>query len=159
MKETIIIGSDKSGFTLKEAVRQWLGDQGFDVKDLGTTDIENFMPYFEVASVVARAVQKGEAKRAILVCGTGMGVTITANKFKGIYAALCENVYIAKMCSAVNKANILCLGGWVTAPEQSYEIIKAWMDTPFGEGFPPERVEFLENAFDSLQAIEEDILK
>jgi len=156
MNETIIIGSDKSGFALKEAVKQWLTGQGFEVRDVGTRDVENFMPYFKVAPVAARAIQNGEAKRAVLVCGTGMGMAIAANKFKGIYAAVCDSVYGAKMSAVINKANVLTLGGWVTAPELAFAIVKAWLDTPFGEGFPPERVEFLQNAFEQIKAIENE---
>lgn len=157
--ETIVIGSDRSGFTLKEALKQWLLDQGYKVKDVGTQDIENFMPYFQVAPVAAKAILAGEAQRGILVCGTGMGMAITANKFKGIYAAVVNGLYEAKMCAVINKANVLSLGGWVTGPELALEMVKAWLSTSFGEGFPPERVEFLTNAFAQVEAVEKENFK
>jgi len=159
MKECIVIGSDRSGFTLKEAVKLWLEDQGYAVKDVGTKDPENFMPYFQVAPVAAKMVQAGDVKRAILVCGTGMGMAIAANKFKGVYAAVVNGVYEAKMSAVINKANVLTLGGWVTAPEKSYDMVKAWLETPFGEGFPPDRVDFLTNAFAQVQSVEDDNFK
>ena len=140
-------------------MKRWLNEQGYDVRDLGTQDVEKFIPYFEVAPVVARAVANGEARRGILFCGTGMGMAITANKFKGVYAAVCDSVYSAQMSAAVNRANILALGGWVTAPELAVAIVSKWMDTPFGEGFPSERVAFLENAFGQVQAMEDENFK
>ena len=156
MKETIVIGSDRSGFALKEALIPWLEGQGFEVLDIGTKDIANFMPYYQVAPIAAKAIQNGEVKRAILVCGTGMGMAIVANKYKGVYAAPCGSVYDALMCAVINKANVLTLGGWVTAPEQTFAMVKAWLNTPFGEGFSEDRVAFLENAFHQVSVIEEE---
>ncbi|HML45295.1 MAG TPA: RpiB/LacA/LacB family sugar-phosphate isomerase [Clostridia bacterium] len=155
MKEKIVIGSDKSGYTLKERLASWLIAQGYEVEDVGTKDIENFQPYFEVAPKAARKVQSGEAKRAILICGTGMGMCIAANKFKGVYAAVVESVYAARMSAVVNGANILTLGGWIIAPEMGEKIVEEWLNTPFGEGFPPERVAFLKNARAQVAASEE----
>ncbi|MEM5780524.1 MAG: RpiB/LacA/LacB family sugar-phosphate isomerase, partial [Lawsonibacter sp.] len=101
----VAIASDKSGFPLKEAVKAALMEQGYTVEDIGTQDIENPVPFFEGASRMARIIQAGEAQRGILCCGTGMGMSIVANKFKGVYASCCETVYAAKMCRAVNDAN------------------------------------------------------
>lgn len=159
MKEKIVIGSDKSGFNLKEHLVAWLTGQGYEVEDVGTKDIENFMPYFQVAPKAARLVQQGAAARAILVCGTGMGMCIAANKFKGVHAAVVESVYAAKMSAVVNGANVLTLGGWIIAPEMGEKIVEAWLTTPFGEGFPPERIEFLKNAKAQVAAIEQDNFK
>ena len=156
MDKNIVIGSDKSGFGLKEAVKRWLAVNGYVVEDLGMQNLEDFQPYFQVAPKVARKIASGEAKKGILVCGTGMGMCITANKYKGVYAAVANDMYAARMAAVINKANILTLGGWVTAPEQAFEIIRIWLETPFGTGFPPERVEFLENALNSLKSIENE---
>lgn len=156
MKEKIVIGSDRSGFNLKERLAAWLAAQGYEVEDVGTRDVENFQPYFEVAPKAARKVQSGEVRRAILVCGTGMGMCITANKFKGVYAAVVESVYAARMSAIVNGANILTLGGWIIAPEMGEKIVEEWLTTPFGEGFPPDRVEFLANAKARVGFLEEE---
>lgn len=155
----IVIGSDKSGFTLKEALKAWLESEGFAVSDVGTLDIENFQPYFEVAPKVAGLIASGEFEKGILCCGTGMGMSIVANKYKGVYAAVVENIYASRMAAVVNKANVLCFGGWVTAPEQAVEIVKEWFRTDFGQGFPPERICFLENAFSKVQEIENQNFK
>ena len=159
MAEKIVIGSDKSGFTLKEHLSSWLLSKGYEVEDVGTRDIENFQPYFEVAPKGARKIQSGEASRAILVCGTGMGMCIAANKFKGVHAAVVESVYSAKMSAIVNSANVLTLGGWIIAPEMGEKIVEAWLTTPFGEGFPPERVEPLKNARASVSQMEQENFK
>lgn len=156
MKKKIIIGSDKSGFVLKESVKAWLTGNGYEVTDIGMQNMEDFQPYFQVAPKLAKKIQQGEFEKGILFCGTGMGMCITANKFKGVYAAVVESMYAAKMCSVVNRANVLTLGGWVTAPEQAYEMIRIWLETPFGAGFPEDRVEFLTKAFGSVKEIEEE---
>lgn len=94
----VALGSDKSGFLLKEAIKTYLTEQGIEFEDMGTQDLEHGKPYYEAAPVVARAVQSGKFDRGILICGTGMGMSLVANKFDGIYAACVESVYGAKMC-------------------------------------------------------------
>jgi len=111
----IVIGSDKSGFTLKEALKEYLVEHGFEVEDVGMQTIEDFQPYYEVAPKVAKKVQSGEFSRGLLCCGTGMGMAIVANKFKGVYAAVVEGSYGAKMAKVINNANVLTMGGWKLA--------------------------------------------
>jgi len=152
----IAIGSDKSGFTLKEAVKQHLAGKGHTLSDLGLTDPAGFKAYYEVAPNVARAIQKGEAQRGILICGTGMGMAIVANKFKGIYAAVVEGAYAARMCAVINKANILTMGGWVLAPQHAIDLVERWLSAGFTEGFPPDRQQFLCNAFEQVCKIEQE---
>mgnify|MGYP000963259251 CR=1 FL=1 len=113
----VALGSDKSGFLLKEAIKQYLKDNGIPFDDLGTTDLDSPKGYFVVAPLVAGKVQAGEYDRAILICGTGAGMSVVANKFKGVYAVACESVYTARMARAINNAQILCMGGWIVAPE------------------------------------------
>ena len=93
----IAIGSDKSGFAAKEAVKAWLAGQGAEFDDLGTVDLNEVHPYYQVASEVAPLVQNGTYDRAVLICGTGAGMCVVANKFKGVHAVACEGVYSAKM--------------------------------------------------------------
>ena len=100
----LAIGSDKSGFALKEAIKAYLQSENIAVDDLGTTDLDHVKPYYVVASTVAPLIQNGTYDRAILICGTGAGVSIVSNKFKGVYAVACESLYAAKMCRAINDA-------------------------------------------------------
>ena len=155
----IAIGSDKSGFTLKEAVAQYLADAGMDFVDLGTRDIEQPIPYFEAAPKIAKAIQSGEANRGILCCGTGMGMAVVANKHKGIYAACCESVYTAKMCRAVNDANVLCMGGWLIAEWLGIEMVKAFLATEFTQDLEEWRGPWLQNAKSKIEAYEEEIFR
>lgn len=105
----VLIGSDKSGFALKEYLLEQLTALGYEVIDKGTPDLDHVMPFFAVAPVVAQAIQAGEGEKAILICGTGMGMSQVANKYPGILAACCESVYAARMCRAINNSNILCM--------------------------------------------------
>lgn len=125
----IAIGSDKSGFAAKEAVKAWLLKSGADFDDLGTLDPEQPHPYYEVAGQVAPLVQQGTYDRAILICGTGAGMCVVSNKFKGVYAVACEGVYAAKMARAINNAQILCMGGWIVGPEMAVEMAKTFLAT------------------------------
>ena len=118
----VALGSDKSGFVLKEAIKAYFTEQQIAFEDMGTLVLDQGKPYYEVAPVVARAVQTGDFDRGILICGTGMGMSLVANKFQGIYAACAESVYSAKMCRAINNANILTMGGWIIGPEMGIEI-------------------------------------
>ena len=93
----IAIGSDKSGFNAKEAIKAYLLEAGVDFDDLGTLDADQPMPYYAVADKVAPLVQNGTYDRAILICGTGAGMGVVANKYKGVYAVACEGVYSARM--------------------------------------------------------------
>ena len=106
----IFIGSDKSGFLLKETIKQYLIEQNYQVSDIGTLDEEKPLPFFEVAKKGAELIQNHTFEKGILICGTGMGMSIVANKHEGVYAAACESVYAAEKCRAINDANILCMG-------------------------------------------------
>jgi ribose 5-phosphate isomerase B len=155
----IVIGSDKSGFVLKEAVKEHLVQQGFTVDDVGMQSLEDFQPYFMVAPKVARKIQSGEYEKGILFCGTGMGMSIIANKHKGVYAAVVEGSYSAKMCSVINQANVLTMGGWILAPQQAVDMVDRWLNTGFAEGFPEDRRNFLGNAFAEVQKLERENFK
>jgi ribose 5-phosphate isomerase B len=154
----IIIGSDKSGFALKEAVKEHLLSAGYDVKDVGMQNEDDFRTYYEVAPKVAKAISDGEYEKGMLFCGTGMGMNIIANKFKGVYAGVVESSYTSMMCSIINQANVLTMGGWVVAPQQAADMTDRWLSANFTQGFEA-RAEFLCNAFDEVQRIEEDNFK
>jgi len=150
----VLIGSDKSGFSLKEGIKALLIEQGYEVEDMGTTDVEQPKRFCDVAPIVGSAISKGEAERAILICGTGMGMTQVASMYKGVYAACCESVYAAKMCRAVNNSNILCMGGWIVGFEMAVEMVKAFLTTEHTEGLEPWRQEFLQNALKDVIALD-----
>ena len=153
----IIIGSDKSGFSLKEAVKAHLLEQGHQVEDGGTLDLDHVKPYFVTAAAVAPRVASGEFERGILICGTGAGMAIVANKFKGAYAMPCGDTYDARMCRAVNDANILTMGGWKIAPELGIEMADVFLSTAFTQGLEPWRQDFLKGAKGEVEELEQEI--
>lgn len=152
----IAIGSDKSGYKLYLVIKEYLIQNNYEIIDFGPPSEEEGRPYFEAASQAAPLVAKGEADKAILICGTGMGMAIVSNKFKGVYAAVVEDVYSARMCKVVNNANILTMGGWIVGPNKALEMVKVWLNTEFAEGFPADRKAFLENAYERVQEIEKN---
>lgn len=129
----LAIGSDHGGFKLKEQIKNYLAKLGIQVKDLGTKDTKS-VDYPVYAAKVAKAVASGKVDRGILVCGTGIGMCITANKVPGIRAALAHDIFTARMASAHNNANVLCIGGRVMDQALAFEIVKEWLDTPFEGG-------------------------
>jgi len=126
----IAVGSDHAGYKLKEEVVDLLRTDGYDFKDFGTFN-EDSVDYPDVAREVAEAVTSGDYDRGILVCGTGIGMCITANKVPGIRAALCFEQYMAKVAREHNDANILVLGGRTTGVEIAKEIVRVWLNTSF----------------------------
>ncbi|RBP37799.1 ribose 5-phosphate isomerase B [Garciella nitratireducens] len=136
----IAIGSDHGGYHLKEHIKKYLEDNQFQVKDFGTHSLES-VDYPDFAKTVAESVANGEYDRGILVCGTGLGISIAANKVKGIRAVVVSDCYSAKMSRAHNDANILALGGRVVGPDLATEIVKIWLTTPFEGGRHQRRID------------------
>lgn len=153
----IAIGSDKSGFSAKEAVKAWLTEAGIEFDDLGTQDLEHVVPYYAVADRVAPLVQSGEYDRAVLICGTGAGMSVVANKYKGVYAVACEGVYSAKMARAINNASILCMGGWIVGPEMAVEMVKTFLATEWCQDLEDWRKENMKKFSAQVAAIEDRI--
>ena len=127
---TIALGSDHGGFELKEAIIGHLKKQGFDVKDFGIYS-ECSSDYPDNAVPVCDAVLSGEADLGILICGTGIGISISANKVRGIRCALCGDVFSAKMARLHNNAQVIALGGRVVGTGLALEIVDAFLSTPF----------------------------
>ena len=129
----IWIGNDHGGYDMKKDLVKRLVEKGYQVHDTGTdsTDIVRY-PYF--AAEVAGAVSRGEAEAGILICSTGIGMSIIANKFKGVRASHCTSTYQAKMTRAHNDSNILCLGGRITGIFEALDMLEAWLDTPYEGG-------------------------
>ncbi len=153
----IAIGSDKSGFAVKEAVKAYLAETGADFDDLGTLDTDHVVPYYAVASRVAPLVQDGTYDRAVLICGTGAGMCVVSNKYKGVYAVACEGVYSAKMARAINNANVLCMGGWIVGPEMALEMVKTFLATEWCQDLEDWRKENMKKFSVQVSAIEERI--
>ena len=129
----VAIGSDHAGYGLKEHFKQVLKDAGHEVTDHGT-DSEEMVDYPSICAAVARAVAAGEADRGIVLGGSGQGEQITANKVRGIRAALCNDLYTARLCRAHNDANVLSMGARVVAKELAMEITQLFLTTPFDGG-------------------------
>ncbi len=134
------VGCDHAGFAAKKAVLETLRAAGHEAVDLGTGG-EQSVDYPDFALAVGRSVASGECPRGILVCGSGIGMAISANKVKGIRAALCWNVDIAKLSRQHNDANVLCLPGRFLAPEDVAAIVGAWTETAFEGGRHERRVQ------------------
>lgn len=128
--EIIAIGSDHAGFGLKEDVLGLLKGHNIDIVDCGTNSVES-VDYPDFGARVSELVSSGEVDRGILICGTGLGMSMVANKYPKVRAALCNDLFSAKMSRMHNDANILVLGGRVIGKDLAAEIVKAWLTTPF----------------------------
>lgn len=153
------IGSTKAGLSLKKELLGFLAEQGHEVDDLGMKEGGEFVPYYESAARVAKAVSDGDYAKAIIICGTGAGSVIVANKFKGVYAVHASCEYEASRAKIINDANVLVLAEWLTPPQHAKEMVKAWLGAEFGEGFTPKWVEFLRNGCEEVKKIESENLK
>lgn len=140
----LAIGSDHGGFELKNHVINHLKQRGIEYKDYGCYD-ENSVDYPDIAKSVGEAVVSGECENGILICGTGIGISIAANKIKGVRAALCSDVYSAKMTKEHNNANIICMGGRVIGRELAFMIVDAWLDAEFQGGRHQARIDKIHN--------------
>lgn len=132
-QQRIGIGSDHAGFRLKASVKRWLVDHAYSVLDLGT-DSEEACDYPDFAIALAEAMAAGEVDRGILICGTGIGMSIVANKFPHLRAAVCHDPTTARYSRAHNDANVLTLGSRITGEMVALDIVNAWLHTPFEGG-------------------------
>ncbi|MDD6213479.1 MAG: ribose 5-phosphate isomerase B [Clostridiales bacterium] len=140
----IAIGSDHGGFALKQEVKAYLEKNGLEYKDFGCYD-ETSCDYPEIGRMVAHAVADGSCEKGIVICGTGIGISIAANKVKGIRAALCTDCFTAQATREHNDANILALGGRVVGPGLALKIVDTFLNTPFsGEERHMRRIEKIE---------------
>ena len=139
----IAVASDHGGFALKEKVKEHLMQRGFEVEDLGT-HLEDSVDYPAYGKACGEAVASGKADLGVVVCGTGIGISIAANKVKGIRCGLCTSVEMAHLTKQHNNANILALGGRTTEPDLALKIVDEWLDTEFEGGRHQRRVEMLD---------------
>lgn len=142
MAKTLIIGSDHGGFVLKEALKPVLEDMGFELVDVGC-DSQESCDYPTFAKALAAKVEDTGAP-GILICGTGLGMSMAANRHQGIRAAVCTNEYMARMARAHNDANVLCLGERVIGPGVAADIVRTFLDTAFEGDRHARRVQAIE---------------
>jgi len=135
----IALGADHAGWELKEALKAWLIETGHQILDFGTHSPES-VDYPDYALPVAESVASGKAERGLLVCGTGIGMAMTANKVPGIRAALCSDPFMARMSREHNDANILTLSGRLMDKDLGLEILQMWLSTEFAGGRHARRV-------------------
>lgn len=145
----IAVGSDHGGYNLKEEIKSWLEEKGHSLVDFGTYSRES-CDYPGIAQAVARSVAAGEAERGIIICGTGIGVSIAANKVSGVRAALCHDTFSARASREHNDANILTMGERVIGPGLARDIVEIWLSTDFQGGRHQRRV-------DQVMAIENKV--
>lgn len=148
------IASDFSGFQLKEAVREFLVENGYDVTDYGQTSAEEQTLYFDASANLARAVQKGECDKGIAICGTGAGISLVANRHKGVYCVACESLYTAEKIGLINNANVLAMGEKIVSQAMGCEMAKAFLDSAWCDGFAEQRRKNNENGYRRMQEIE-----
>lgn len=150
-KDVIWIGNDHGGYELKLEIIEYLKSRNLAYHDVGSnsTQIVRY-PYY--AAKVAGAVSRGEIKRGILICSTGIGMSIMANRFKGVRASLCTSTYMAKMTRKHNNSNILCLGGKITGVFEALDILETWLTTEYEGGRHDISLGLIEDAEKSLCA-------
>ncbi|MDP2208074.1 MAG: ribose 5-phosphate isomerase B [Bacteroidota bacterium] len=136
----IAIASDHAGYEYKEKLKTFLKEIGFNSEDMGTYSSES-VDYPDYAITLSKKVSSGEFAQGILICGTGIGMSITANKITGVRAAVCESVESAKYSRLHNNANVLCLGARITPIEKAKEIVKVFLETEFEGGRHASRIE------------------
>ena len=144
MDKQIIIGSDHAAFELKEKIKDLLTGLGYEVEDVGTHSIAS-VNYPDFGKKVARAVSDGTFERGILLCGTGIGMTMQANRFKGVRAALCADILSARLSRQHNDANILVMGGRMVGDILAFELVREWLATPFDGGRHLDRIRSLDD--------------
>lgn len=136
----IIMGSDHAAYALKEKIKAYITKSGIDVEDVGTHS-EDSVDYPDIGIKVASAISTGKFSRGILLCGSGIGMSMVANRFPGVRAALCTDLFSAIMSRRHNNANILVLGGRITGEGLALEMVRSWLETPFDGGRHQSRIE------------------
>lgn len=139
----IVIGADHAGFLLKEKIKEKLVNEGYEVIDVGTFSEES-VDYPIYGKKIGEKVAKGEADRGIAICGSGIGISISCNKVKGIRAALCTSVEMAEMSRRHNNANVLALGARMIDKDAAFKIVDKWLETGFEGGKHLRRINMIE---------------
>lgn len=155
----IALGSDSFGLELKEKIKNYILDKDYQIVDMDLDNNGNLRintPYYVTATRVAQKVSQKEVDYGVLFCGTGMGMAVIANKFPGVYAAVCENSIAAQNSRSINNANILTMGGLLTTSFVAQEIIDCWLATEFTQGYWSEEIkQFLHQSMQEIRSIED----
>lgn len=155
----VVISSEFAGFPLKSAVLRHLEEMGHEVLDVGQKSPEEKVLYPQAASALAKVIQTGTCEKGILICGTGAGVSIVANKFKGIYAVACESIFTAQAIPIINNANVLVMGNNVVGPKNACVMVDKFLANTFAMGETPERKIFLSGMLSDVKKIEDENFK
>ena len=137
----VVLGADHNGVELKATIKAHLSENGYSCIDIGPYDTQSKVDYVDYAMTLGKIIDSGEAGWGILICGTGVGMSMVANRFTNVRASLVHNLETAAKSREHNNANILCLGAWINSPELNLEIVKTWLSQQFGEGRHVPRVE------------------
>ncbi|OGG79579.1 ribose 5-phosphate isomerase B [Candidatus Kaiserbacteria bacterium RIFCSPLOWO2_01_FULL_54_13] len=140
-KEIVVIGADHNGVILKSEVKDLLKELGYRCVDVGAHEATTKVDYVDYARTVGEIIDKNEADKGVLICGTGAGMSMVANRFANVRASLAHSRDVAQKAREHNDANVLCLGAWVNTPEENLNITRTWLDEPFGEERHVKRVE------------------
>jgi len=154
----ISIGADFNAHRIKDAVKGYLEQKGHEVVDYSGSSEEKRL-FFDVVPSVVKTIQDGESERGILICGTGMGMALYANKYKGIFAACCESVFSAKKCRVINNANVLTMGSWIVGETMACEMADVFINSQMGEGLEDWRKKNVAAFYEKTKALEEENLK
>lgn len=149
----ILIGADPSGLNLKNDIKAHVEKRGHEVVDIGMYNEEDFIAFYDIAANAAQKLQSKEVDRAILFCGTGMGVAIVANKFKGVYAGVIESEFTAEMCKVINNCNVLTMGGMIISSYKAKKAVDLWLEAAHTVGME-EYKEFLNKSLVHISEIE-----
>ena len=147
----IIICAEASAVHLKNVIAEYLKEKGYDFYD--ATENEN-MTYIEAGSAVGRAVSEGKCDLGIVMCGSGMGVNLVANRFKGVYCGLCETIHTARMARTITNCNVLSLGGNLVAYDLACRMVDAFINAEFLEGFDEKTAAGLKGMFADMEAVD-----
>jgi len=149
--EKLAIASDHAGFELKESIIAYLHDKGVELEDFGPENTDR-VDYPDYGISIAQAIQEKKVDRGIVICGTGVGMSIVVNRFPGIRGTLCADLYTTKMCREHNDSNILIMGGRVIGKGLAEEIVTMWLDTPFAGGRHQKRLDKIEDIDRKLES-------
>jgi ribose 5-phosphate isomerase B len=141
---SIIIGSDHAAYELKEKIKTYLSEKGYDVEDVGTNSASS-VNYVDYGKKVAGSVSKGSFQKGILLCGTGLGMSMVANRFSNVRAALCSDVFSVKMSRVHNDSNILVIGGRIVGDILAFALVQTWLDTQFEGGRHLDRIQSIDS--------------
>lgn len=155
----IVIGSDKAGYSLKESIVSHINNTPHELLDIGSNNPNEMVSFVEIAAHLSQIILNGDAERGILICGTGMGMSLAANKHKGIYAAVVESVYTARLSRLINNANVLCLGGFLLGSKLAADIVDVFLETEFLQDFEQWRVDFLSSQLEAIKQVEKQNFK